>query len=222
MAKVTNEALAIIAAKFANGYVPDGVDFAALIDAVQEAAQDHEHSAAGGSGSGTGDAGQVAWSTGISEKPTIPAAVAYACVMDQKSATTNGGTGTLGSWLVRDINTEQADPSGICSIAANVITLPAGSYRCLIACPVECASGTQARLYDNTADAVLLLGQNVGTTGRNIPLIGFVAGYFTLSEESELQVEQQVGSTVADTGLGRALNFSTYEIYTVAEFWKAP
>jgi len=59
MSKVTDAAIAAIKAKFENGDVPDGTDFVNLITAIQEAAQDHEHKAAGGSGSGTGDAGQV-------------------------------------------------------------------------------------------------------------------------------------------------------------------
>jgi len=46
--------------------VPDGTDFVNLITAIQEAAQDHEHKAAGGSGSGTGDAGQVGYPGGMS------------------------------------------------------------------------------------------------------------------------------------------------------------
>ena len=59
MSKVTDAVIAAIKARFENGDVPDGTDFVNLITAIQEAAQDHEHSAAGGSGSGTGDAGQV-------------------------------------------------------------------------------------------------------------------------------------------------------------------
>jgi len=66
MSKVTDAAIAAIVAKFENGDVPDGTDFSTLITAVQEAAQDHEHNAGGGSGAGTGDAGQVVYPAGIS------------------------------------------------------------------------------------------------------------------------------------------------------------
>lgn len=70
MSKVTDAVKAAILAKFENGDVPDGTDFSNLITAIQEAAQDHEHNAEGGSGSGTGDASQVAWDGGISGKPS--------------------------------------------------------------------------------------------------------------------------------------------------------
>jgi len=70
MSKVTDAVIAALIAKFETGDIPDGTDFSSFIEAVQEAAQDHEHNAEGGSGSGTGDAGKVAWSTGLSGIPS--------------------------------------------------------------------------------------------------------------------------------------------------------
>jgi len=73
MSKVSDALINALKAKFETGDIPDGPDFSEFLDAVQEAAQDHEHNAEGGSGSGTGDAGQVAWDTGLSGKPeTFP------------------------------------------------------------------------------------------------------------------------------------------------------
>ena len=66
MSKMTDAAKAAIVAVFENGDVPDATNFAAMIEAIQEAAQDHEHNAGGGTGSGTGDASKVAYPGGIS------------------------------------------------------------------------------------------------------------------------------------------------------------
>jgi len=73
MSKVTDAVIAALKAKFETGDIPDGPDFSEFIEAVQEAAQDHEHNAEGGSGSGTGNASKVAWATGLSGIPgTFP------------------------------------------------------------------------------------------------------------------------------------------------------
>jgi len=69
MSKVSDAVINALKAKFETGDIPDGPDFSEFLDAVQEAAQDHEHNAEGGSGSGTGDASKVAWSTGLSGIP---------------------------------------------------------------------------------------------------------------------------------------------------------
>jgi len=52
----------------------------------------------------------------------------FAILRDEKADGTNGGTGTATAWTKRDINTEQADPDGIVSLASNEFTLGAGTY----------------------------------------------------------------------------------------------
>ena len=60
MSKVSDALINALKAKFETGDIPDGPDFSEFLDAVQEAAQDHEHRYGGGPGSGTGDATPVA------------------------------------------------------------------------------------------------------------------------------------------------------------------
>lgn len=59
MAKVTDEAIAAIVAVFETGDKPIGSNYETLITAIQEAAQDHEHGPAGGTGTGAGDASAI-------------------------------------------------------------------------------------------------------------------------------------------------------------------
>jgi len=64
MSKVTSERIAVIKAFFETGDTVTEANLADLIDAIAEAAQDHEHKATGGSGSGTGDAAAITiWKT---------------------------------------------------------------------------------------------------------------------------------------------------------------
>lgn len=138
---------------------------------------------------------------------------AYVRVADVKSTGTNGGTTTTGSWLVRDI-AETDDTGSIASVSANVITLAAGTYRCMVIVPTNNSQAAQARLYDVTGAAVLLIGSN----GYADPLS--INGRFTLTVQSEIRIEMRVSVASANVGMGSATSFGGDEVYTVAEFWR--
>lgn len=146
----------------------------------------------------------------------------YVCVRDKKSQNTAGGTFTSGAWRTRDINDEQADPAGIASIASNQITLAAGTYRCWIICPSYRVDRSQARLYDTTGSAVLVVGTSMYSLNTNqIVVHSIVAGRFTLTSQSVLEVQHRCETTTATNGLGIEANF-TDEIYTIAKFLREP
>lgn len=146
----------------------------------------------------------------------------YVCVRDVKPRNTAGGGATLGAWRTRTINHEQADAAGICAIAANRITLQAGTYRCLISAPAYKVNMHQARLQNITDPATLITGTSEiahitdATVSRS-----FIAGRFTLAAANALEVQHQTNATQAANGFGIAANF-TEEIYTIAEFWREP
>jgi len=145
---------------------------------------------------------------------------AYVCVRDVKASGTDGGTFTLGAWRTRDINDEQADTANICSIAANQITLAAGTYRCLILCPANRVAGHQAQLYNVSDTAVVLVGQS-SYCGSAVAVVTMssVTGRFTLAAEKVLEVRHRCVETKATEGFGAARSFGD-EIYTIAEFWR--
>lgn len=73
MSKVDSTRIAAIKANFEHSDVITEENLADLIDAIAEAAEDHEHVSGGGSGSGTGDASLVSiigsgtrWRVGVS------------------------------------------------------------------------------------------------------------------------------------------------------------
>lgn len=145
---------------------------------------------------------------------------AYICARDKKPQGTHSGTFTSGAWRVRDINDEQADTAGICTIAANQITLEAGTYRCLISCPTHRVDRHQTRLYNVTTAAVLLLGTGEFTEDvYRATTRSFIKGLFTLAGVSTLEIHHRCSLTSTFNGLGVEMNF-TDEIYTIAEFWR--
>lgn len=145
----------------------------------------------------------------------------YVKVSDVKATGTGGGTFTSGVWQTRDINTEDNDDFGICSISSNQITLSPGTYTCHITCPAFLVDRHQARLYDTTGTSVLLQGQNAFTdnvTGGHSTSSSVIIGQFTLSVESVLEIQHRCETTGATNGFGIDNSFGGDEVYTVAEF----
>lgn len=141
---------------------------------------------------------------------------------DEKASGTEGGAATSGSWFTRTLNTESADSAGIGSLAANVITLPAGTYECDISVPGCEVDTHQARLYNVTGTAVLLYGSTANTSlaGTFSGSSSRITGRFTLAGATDIRVEQRVASSRLSYGLGHAGSFGNVEVYTVARFWK--
>jgi len=144
----------------------------------------------------------------------------YVHVQDQKPQNVAGGGFTFGAWRTRDINTELDDTGGICTIAANQITLQSGVYRCRITCPAHQVNRHQARLYDITGAAVLLTGTSeVSAAIDTMSTVSIISGRFTLAMASVLEIQHQASATKAGNGFGYNANFTT-EVYTDAEFWR--
>jgi len=146
----------------------------------------------------------------------------YIKVSDVKAYNVDGGTFTQDAWRTRDINTEDSDDSGICSIASNQITLEAGTYICSIACPSYRVNESVVRLYNITDSAVEILGLS---TRSSKDYFGFsrslMCGKFTIASQKVFEVQHYCTSTLATSGLGTKSNISGVgSVYTVAEFWR--
>jgi len=99
----------------------------------------------------------------ISSSTVFPAGgstgpISYAHIADVKSSSSAGGSSSSGSWETRDLNTEISDADGIVSIASNQFTLGSGTYVINFTAPAYSAGSHQARLYDITGSAILVLG----------------------------------------------------------------
>lgn len=145
---------------------------------------------------------------------------AYVCLRDVKAAGTHGGTFTQDGWRTRDLNDEQADASGICSLSSNQITLDAGTYRCLISAPCARIGVSKAKL-QNITDAVSILLSTPGwihvSAGGNARDV--IVGRFTLAAQKVLEVQHYCNTTKANYGFGYRSNIGD-EVYTQVEFWR--
>lgn len=149
------------------------------------------------------------------------APVDYICIRDQKASTTEGGGFTSGAWQTRTLNTEVSDTGGHASISSNQITLAAGTYECRISCPALLCADHQARLYNITDTATVLVGTcEQAPTGSTASSRSIIAGRFTLASSKALEVQHRCSTTRATDGFGGATGFGEVEVYTVAEFWK--
>jgi hypothetical protein len=128
----------------------------------------------------------------------------YACICDQKTATTAGGTFTLGAWRTRDLNTELYDPDGIVSIASNQFTLAAGTYIIEWSATAHFVDGHQTRLYNATDASVVESGssERSGVSGIHGQSIG--KAMVTLAASKALEIQHQCQTTRATDGFGTA------------------
>ena len=144
----------------------------------------------------------------------------YALIQDQKSQNTSGGDSTTGSWEVRDLNTEVADPDNIVSISANKFTLIAGTYLIRWDAPAYKGGRHQSRLYDVTNTAVVGYGRSAYSSSSSVDQNGSHGhARVTITGSTEYRVEHQVGASLATHGHGVEANYGT-EVYTVVEIFK--
>ena len=141
-------------------------------------------------------------------------------VQDQKAQNTAGGTFTSGAWRTRDLNTSLTNEITGASLAANQITLPAGTYYCDWSAPAQDngASTHQTRLQNITAATTLRIGQSC-INGGSLTTFSRGGGRFTLGSSSVIELQHQISATQVTDGLGVAANFTT-EVYSDIRIWK--
>lgn len=128
------------------------------------------------------------------------------------------GTGSpltpAGSWLTRTLNAVKTNEIAGASLAANQITLPAGTYELDAYAPVHRVNQHQARLYNVTGAAALVLGtvgfSNSGSSYANNE--SHIRGRFTLAATSTVRLEHRVAVANASAGGGTPASFGT-EVY---------
>jgi hypothetical protein len=143
-------------------------------------------------------------------------------VQDQKAAGTHGGGLTSGAWRTRTLNTVVLNTITGASLAADQITLPAGTYEPEISTPGYAVARHQAGLYNVTAAAWVtrvdgndLIGSPIyahasyGVNNRSE-----IRGRFVLAAPATLEVRHRVEITNDTNGGGVQGNFGVIEIYT--------
>lgn len=114
-----------------------------------------------------------------------------------------GGGNSVAAWTTRVLNTTTASSIAGASLAANQVTLPAGTYS--VNASVPCYSpvtptGFKARLYDATGAAVLLNG-TTSQASTACEARCFITGRFTLTVASAVRIEM-IATAVQVSGWG--------------------
>lgn len=143
----------------------------------------------------------------------------YALIREEQVQNTGGGTFTSGAWRTRTLNTEVTDTGADVSLSSNQMTLAAGTYEIAAYAPATQVGGHQARLYNVTDAAVVILGSSghgnsAGDYAGNDHSV--IVGRFTIAAGKALEIQHKCVTTCADVGFGYQANIST-EIYTVVE-----
>ncbi len=135
-------------------------------------------------------------------------ATATVVVSDVRSAGTNGGTSTSGSWFTRTLNTLTNPKSySWVSLSSNQITLTVGRYY------IDCLPQTggtigynQARLQNITDTSTALVGQSGYHNNDSIFVAPGVTGIITIAGTKAFELQQQVGTTRVNIGQGQNAN----------------
>jgi hypothetical protein len=145
----------------------------------------------------------------------------YILIRDEKPSGTHGGTFTLGAWQTRTLNTEVEDTGGHASLAANQITLAAGTYRVRAHCPAYLVNKHKCKLYNVTDASDIIIGTSELTaTTDNGYSRSFLEGRFTIAAPKVIELQHRGIVTKTTTGFGVGINILVIEVYSVVEFWK--
>lgn len=138
----------------------------------------------------------------------------YSLITHSLASGTNGGTFTVGAWRTRPLNTLVDSGIGT-TLVSNQFTLPAGTYNIRAFSMAVLVNTSQAKLYNITDSADVILGMTVLVNSPSI-----VCGQFTITKTTTFELQHQGSATQANNGFGNPGAFGTNEIYAQVEITK--
>ena len=155
---------------------------------------------------------------------TVPAAPDTAIFNETQASGTAGGTATSGSFVKRTLNTTVVNNITGCSIAASVITLPAGSYLINATSPSWIVDNCQSRLRNTSDSTTAIVGMSTEANsvyygGSTCPLMGYVTIAATKTFELQMRIQTQVSPSSTYT-LGKPNTFGDGEVYASIQIQK--
>ena len=161
----------------------------------------------------------LATSASVNNNSTVGQTIVFA---DVKSAGTAGGSSAAGAWNVRTLNTTLIDSHSLSpTLAANVFTLPPGTWIIEAKVPGFQTGNQQARIYQTTGSNIIFYGsseQNLASGGY-ASTNSIVIGSYVIAQSttSSFRIEHRVTSAQSTNGLGVPNNFGGSEIYTTVK-----
>jgi len=155
----------------------------------------------------------------IDERSSFSANLLHVC--DIKPSGTDGGTFTGGADRTRTLNTTKTNEISGASLAANQITLPAGTYHISAKAPAHRVTGHQAWLYDTTGATTIISGRSTwASSGYDGHTDSLIEGRFTLGVSSVLEIRHRSIISRSTDGFGFAAGYASEERYTDVLIWK--
>jgi len=138
-------------------------------------------------------------------------------VADEKVAGTNGSTISVGSFGAHDFNTVKQALSGA-SLAANQVTLDAGTWFSLIYVAGRNGDRYKSRLRNITDTSTIISGSTMfgGGAADAGSMFSFIAGSFVLAATKTLEIQHRADGNLTFT----SSNYGEVENYGDAMFWR--
>lgn len=152
----------------------------------------------------------------------ITSSLDYVLIQDQSGAAS--GTFTSGAWRTRNLSAEVSDVGNHAVLAANQVTLKAGTYRFRGIAPAHKVDGHQVRLQNITAGTTIAFGtsaycSSAAGLGTENNTYSEVVGRVTFAVDSVVELQHQCVTTQATDGFGLFAGFGG-NVYSSLEFWK--
>lgn len=142
-------------------------------------------------------------------------------VRDQRASGTLSGTFTSGAWRTRTLQTVLTNEIASASLAANQISLPAGTYYIEAFALGLKTDANQAKLRNITDSTDTVIGSSGRTnSGADENSRSTVAGRFTIAGTKVFELQHQCATTSPNNGFGGAASFGVAEVYAEVCIWK--
>lgn len=128
----------------------------------------------------------------------------FAIINDTKTAGSNGGTFTAGSWVQRTLNTLMSADNFVSLSANNVTILETGKYLIRALVPASGVNYHQSRLTKNGAELAVGTVGLVGQIAANAHSHVMYCGYLTAGDI--IRLEHRCSVTYATYGLGAGVD----------------
>ena len=146
-----------------------------------------------------------------------------AILSGRKSSGTDAGTFTSGSWVTRELTSEDSDINGIVVLTANQFTLGVGSYLIEASAPASYCNGHQTKLRNITDSTDDLIGSSAYATASGTADSSnrsFINGIITITSSKVFELQHKAQTTRAGNGLGAIAGSGVSEVYAVVKITK--
>lgn len=151
-------------------------------------------------------------------QPNVAIPVAQTVYLkDVKSAATDGGTFTSGSWVTRTLNTVEG-ASSIVALSANQFTLQSGEYVIEASAPAFSVNNHKAKLYNITTAADTIIGSS--SDGSTSVDCSNIYTNVNLTSATTFEIRHQCQTTKSTNGLGTGGPQGVAEVYTQVKITK--